>query len=109
MDLFFKKENNIKWNQATFATNDLLYSSSQIKLLLEGDTNTMIRGKVDTPVTQPTPVSDKLIKMKVNEQGQVVENPLVSLSDLSGLLDTYYQKTGVKQAINTARSTIFFM
>lgn len=101
MDLFFKKQNNIKLEDSTTPTNDLLYSSSKLSSLLNN--------KVDKIVPTAVVVVDKLINMKVNAQGQVVENSLVSLSDLSGLLDTYYQKTGVKQAINTARSTIFFM
>ena len=101
MDLFFKKQNNIKLEDSTTSTNDLLYSSSKLSSLLNN--------KVDKIVPTAVVVVDKLINMKVNAQGQVVENSLVSLSDLSGLLDTYYQKTGVKQAINTARSTIFFM
>jgi hypothetical protein len=101
MDLFFKKSNNIKSNQTTTETDDLLYSSSKLKALLFN--------KVDILETPVTPVSNQLVKMKVNTQGQVYENQEVILSDLSALLDSHYEKTGVKQVINTARSTIFFM
>jgi hypothetical protein len=91
----------IKSNQTTTETDDLLYSSSKLKALLFN--------KVDILETPVTPVSNQLVKMKVNTQGQVYENQEVILSDLSALLDSHYEKTGVKQVINTARSTIFFM
>lgn len=99
MDLFFRKDNNIKSDQTISETDDLLYSSLKIKNLLEN--------KVET--TSLTPVSDKFIKFRINTQGQVIDNVLVSRTDLSNLLDIHYQKSGVKKVMNTARSTIFFM
>jgi hypothetical protein len=79
----------------------LLYSSSKLKSLLFS--------KVDELETPIDPIRDKLIKMKINSQGQVYETEELLLSDLSGMLDNHYEKSGVKQVINTSRSTIFFM
>ena len=101
MDLFFKKENNIKLAQFTTETDDLLYSSSKTKSLLDG--------KVDTLASPLAEIDDKFIKFRINTQGQVIDNVLVARTDLSNLLDSHYQRSGVKKVINTSRSTVFFM
>jgi hypothetical protein len=102
MSNFFKKEYVIKDDEPISGTS--LYSSLKTKSLLEG--------KVNKLQQELTPIENKLIKIKINEQGLIYEQPIdVLSSDLTntGMIGNYYQKTGVKKVINTSRSTIFFM
>jgi len=99
MEDFFKKANTI--NEEETVSSALLYSTLK--------TQTLLNEKVNTLQQQNTPVDNKFVKAKINDQGLVYESQEVSQTNLTNELGHYYQKTGTKKVINTPRSTIFFM
>lgn len=100
MKNFFKKSELIKENSTKNASDVLLYSSKKIEEILNGKISKL---------TNPIAITDMFVNVKINAGGQIYETADVKLIDLSKLLDEHYQRSGVRQVVNTSMSTIFFM